>query len=408
MGLIDNIENYFVDRYISKNSITSDIQRRNAITVKTDTAAEIYETYKQYPIIFSIVNDIYKAIKNTPIWISDSEGKRIVNTETNKYLSKIKQPNVYSSTESNFAADCAMELVTFGRCFVVRKDYVSSNSQSYFIIRNTDIIRIEYKQPAFSERVVSKVYYYRILNGERIEDSVSTNLFELEYSKVDKRDTSLYTQNYICPIVASRKVLEAHANMIDAVEANYSDGGARKIISFKNGDGSYSYEKTILPEAETDLHDKLKDKYGRNTTDRKYILTKQEVSVNDLAVPTAQLDMVSSKPAFETSICNAFNYPPQLLGIKAGVYKSQTEAERAFYIRCVAPLANYVLSQLNYIFGTNIDGKIELDYSEYDFFQEGKQKKGTAVLTFMQGATQALEASVITKEQVDTELKNIL
>ena len=35
---------------------------------------------------------------------------------------------------------------------------------------------------------------------------------------------------------------------------------------------------------------------------------------NDLAVPTAQLDMVSSKPAFETSICNAFNYPPQLLG----------------------------------------------------------------------------------------------
>ena len=168
MGLIDNIENYFVDRYISKNSITSDIQRRNAITVKTDTAAEIYETYKQYPIIFSIINDIYKAIKNTPIWISDGEGRRIVNTETNKYLSKIKQPNVYSGTESNFAADCAMELITFGRCFIVRKDYVSSNSQSYFIIKNTDITRIEYKQPAFSERVVSKVYYYRILNGERI------------------------------------------------------------------------------------------------------------------------------------------------------------------------------------------------------------------------------------------------
>ena len=71
-------------------------------------------------------------------------------------------------------------------------------------------------------------------------------------------------------------------------------------------------------------------------------------------------------------------------------------------------MANYVLSQLNYIFGTNIDGKIELDYSEYDFFQEGKQKKGTAVLTFMQGATQALEAGCMTKEQVDTELKNIL
>ena len=36
------------------------------------------------------------------------------------------------------------------------------------------------------------------------------------------------------------------------------------------------------------------------------------------------------------------------------------------------------------------------------------RKRGTAVLTFMQGATQALEAGVITKEQVQTELKNIL
>ena len=71
MGLIDNIENYFVGRYVSRNSITTAIQRRNAITVKTSTATEIYETYKQYPIIFSIVNDIYKAVRNTPLWISD-------------------------------------------------------------------------------------------------------------------------------------------------------------------------------------------------------------------------------------------------------------------------------------------------------------------------------------------------
>ena len=408
MGLIDNIENYFVGRYASRNSITTAIQRRNAITVETSTATEIYETYKQYPIIFSIVNDIYKAVRNTPLWISDKQGNPLINAETNKYLSKIKQPNAYSGTQANLLADCVFELVVWGRCFLVRKEYVSSNSQSYFIIKNTDITRVEYDYPAFSERVLSKVYFTRIKDGVKIEDSVSKNVFELEYSKLDKSDRTNITDNFISPVVASRKILESHANMIDAVEANYSDGGARKIISFKNGDGSYSYSETILPKEEEDLHGKLQEHYGRNIADRKYIVTKQDVSVNDLAVPTAQLDMVSSKPAFETSICNAFNYPPQLLGIKSGVYKSQTEAERAFYIRCVAPLANYVLSQLNYIFGTNIEGRIELDYSEYDFFQEGKQKRGTAVLTFMQGATQALEADVITKEQVQTELKNIL
>ena len=52
-----------------------------------------------------------------------------------------------------------------------------------------------------------------------------------------------------------------------------------KIISFKNGDGSYSYSETILPKEEEELHGKLQENYGRNIADRKYIVTKQDVSV---------------------------------------------------------------------------------------------------------------------------------
>ena len=57
--------------------------------------------------------------------------------------------------------------------------------------------------------------------------------FELEYSKLDKSDRTNMTDNFISPVVASRKILESHANMIDAVEANYSDGGARKNYIFQ-------------------------------------------------------------------------------------------------------------------------------------------------------------------------------
>ena len=75
-------------------------------------------------------------------------------------LSKIKQPNAYSGTQASLLADCVFELVVWGRCFLVRKEYVSSNSQSYFIIKNTDITRVEYDYPAFSERVLSKSIFY--------------------------------------------------------------------------------------------------------------------------------------------------------------------------------------------------------------------------------------------------------
>ena len=94
--------------------------------------------------------------------------------------------------------------------------------------------------------------------------------------------------------------------------------------------------------------------------------------------------------------------------MKTGAYKSQTEAEKSLYVGCISPIANLILSRLNVFFGTNIDARIELDYSELDFFQDGKQKKGAAIQTFMQGATQAVEMGALTIDDVRNELKNIL
>lgn len=406
MGIIQNIEDYFVRRNARSGRNFGSITTGRAITIDTQTAEDIFGIYRNYPIVYGIVNDIRDAIKDTPIWISDLNGHRIVSPSATKFNSLLRKPNLYCLT--NFAADIAFELIVFGRC-IIHKKVSSAGKEQFFIIKNKDITSITYKPSVYSEREIESVKYNkRNTNGSK-EDTLKTNLFELIYSSAPDSilNVSDVLDDFVCPIVAARSNIEGLANMTDALNESYADGGARKIISFKNGDGSYSYAKTILPDEEDELHKNLK-KYGRNKEDRKYIVTKQEVSVADLSLPTNQLDVQSSKPAFELSICNAFKYPPQLLAIKSGAYKSQSEAERAFYIRCVSPIANYIFNQLDFIFGTNIEGKIELDYSELTFFQEDKTKKGSAILTFMQGATQAIEAGVMTIEEVATEIKNIL
>lgn len=379
--------------------------RRNSVRINPTDARGIYDIYANYPITYRIINDITDAIKNTPIWISNRGGE-INNLSARTFKKLIESPN-RNKKSGNFAADIAFEMITFGRCFIIKRKYGAIGDE-YFILRNTDIISIQYENANFSEKAITKIDYREFTkNGyyenKSIEESESSNIFRLDLAFQDPGDFSGNYQygTFKCPIVAVRSEIQAYANMVNALDENYGDGGARKIVSFKESkDTSYGFAKTQLPQQEEDLHEKLSEEYGRNSGDRKYIISQYDTSVNDLSLPTNQLDVPQTKPQLENSICMPFKYPPQLLGVKSGAYKSQTEAEAAFYIRCVSPLANEIFKNLNRIFGTNIDGTIELDYSVYEFFQIAKQAKGTAMQTFMQGAIPALTNGIVTKEEL--------
>lgn len=376
--------------------------RSHAIQINATNPTQIYSIYKDYNIIFAIINDITNAVRNTPIWISSDNRKEIKDFSSNKFIELNKKPNRFYT--GNLAAEVAFEIITFGRAFIIEKNYTSGSE--YFLLKNIDIQNVEYVQKGYSERVVSKITYKKLEGGVNTEIAVSSGIYEISYNKVTAQNSEPLI--FTCPIVSVRSEIEAYANMIDALSESYSDSGARKIISFKNGDGSYAYVKEVAPDEEEKLHEKFKESYGQNKGDRKFILSQQEVAVHDLAISPRELDIVSSKPALEMSICNAFNYPAQLLGIKSGAYKSLTEAEEAFYIRCVSPLANYILNSLNVIFKTNIKGTIELDYSEYDFFAAMKAKKGGAIQSIMQGLTGGVTAGIFSKEEAQDIFNEIM
>ena len=123
MNPLKSIEKYFVSKHYSRNSGSGknmySFVRKNAISINVRNAEEIYSVYKDYGIIFNIVNDITSAIRNTPIWISDKKRKEITDTSSNRFLSLINKPNRFFN--GNFLSSIAFELVLYGRCIILRK-----------------------------------------------------------------------------------------------------------------------------------------------------------------------------------------------------------------------------------------------------------------------------------------------
>lgn len=379
--------------------------RRNAINVNVCNAQQIYDVYVKFPIVFGIIDDIASAVSNTPVWFSDERGGELVNQNTRKFKQLLLKPN-RKSKNKNFLYAISSELSIFSRCYIRRVKYFDGNFE-YFVVKNTDIYNVFYDIYDNIQRI------WAWENGKVVE---YTDVYEIETSHTNTKEQNSRSgrwqaDNFTCPIVSLRLTLETYANMLDALNGSYGDGGARKIINFKNSDGSYSYAQEMLPKEVADVKEQLRQDYGRNTNDNKYIIAKGDVSVNDLSLPTDQLDVPNTKTGLEDAICYPFKYPPQRLGAKSGAYKSSTEAERAFYTNCVSPLANYIFQQLDDIFGTRIfdlGGRIELDYSGYIFFQEGKTKKGAAIQTFAQGIGTLMDRGLLTKDQAINELNDIL
>ena len=384
------------------------ISRRNAISIKAVTADDFFDIYSRYHIIHSIIDKIALSAENCPIWISkDGRGTNSGSVER-RFISLVTSPSDGRSADGTFLGDIIREFLIYGTAFVGKERY-SDGTEVYYLIDNRRIRNARFASNGlFGGRIdeleVSVPFSgkCRIIKGKDI--CVIGDKAFLDGEDVQSAIT------YRGDILAVKDELEVYANLVDVLKESYGNGGARKIISFKNTSDELAFN-TPLRESADDLNRELREEYGGNSGDKHYILSQQDVSVANLTSPVTEFDGYNLLQKLECSICNAFDFPVSLLGLKTGAYKSQTEAEKSLYVGCISPLVNRIFKELDAFFGTNLtkDGKrIELDYSELDFFQDGKQKKGSAIQTFMQGATQAVEMGAMSVDEVRNELNNIL
>ena len=405
MGFIKDFLLLFRGRSINGSGRRNvNINRRNARTLTIESAEEHYEVYKRYPMIRTIVNRISNSAGNVPIWVSKNDTK-YESEETARFLSLMRNPSRYNQGR-NFLARLVKDYLIYGCVIVARKRYRTGDTE-YYVVHPTKIESYKLKEKRISpfEPCLESV---RVKYPLGLEKSESVEISANDLCIIG--DELEFGSGHLCfggALSAVKDELEVYANLVDVLDESYGNGGARKIISFKNTSDELAFNTPLQNNAD-EVKKELRENYGGNSGDEHYIISQNDVNVSNLSSPVGELDGYNMLSKLECTICNAFDFPVSLLGLKTGAYKSQTEAEKSLYVGCISPIANLILSRLNVFFGTNIDARIELDYSELDFFQDGKQKKGAAIQTFMQGATQAVEMGALTKEEVRNELKNIL
>ena len=411
-----NIGNFFTEvglkwfghRGMGSGKRLVNISRRKAISIKAVTADDFFDIYSRYHIIHSIIDKIALSAENCPVWISeDGRGTNSGSVER-RFISLVTSPSDGRSADGTFLGDLIRECLIYGTAFVGKERY-SDGTEVYYLIDNRRIRNVRFAPNGlFGGRIdelevaVTFRGKCRIIKGKDICVIGDKAFLDGE----DEQSAITYRGD----ILAVKDELEVYANLVDVLKESYGNGGARKIISFKNTSDELAFN-TPLRESADDLNKELREEYGGNSGDKHYILSQQDVSVANLTSPVTEFDGYNLLQKLECSICNAFDFPVSLLGLKTGAYKSQTEAEKSLYVGCISPLVNRIFKELDAFFGTNLtkDGKrIELDYSELDFFQDGKQKKGSAIQTFMQGATQAVEMEAMSVDEVRNELNNIL
>ena len=392
------------------------IKRRNAVSIKLKEADDFFDVQRRYYLIGSILEKICDAISNTPVWITDNDGRKDTSRKSLKFVKKINSTCRNSVLSNSFLRDLAFQYILYGVAYVCKKQY-NALGDEFFVLDNRDIAQVKYKSSLPYGYDIDSLSYHVRRRGGGFDDTLESveikgkDVYPIFSKPVSNTDCSYSSENFNnSPLYMIKEELEAYANLIDVLGESYGNGGARKIISFKNTNDDLAFNLP-LQKNKDELKSELRENYGRNSGDDMYIITQQDVNVGNLSSAVSEFDAYNVMQKLESAISNAFHYPISLLGLKNGAYKSQTESEKDFYIHCVSPIANRLFKHLDYVFGTGIyenGGKIELDYTELDFFQESKQKKGAAIQTFMQGATQAVALKAMTSEEVRNEIINIL
>ena len=122
--------------------------------------------------------------------------------------------------------------------------------------------------------------------------------------------------------------------------------------------------------------------------------------------------MVDNAILAKKSICNAYGYPPELMGTDAARYKLYTEAIRKLYTQSALPSFEFYAAEWLIMVGAiGVDFTITGDYSHLDFYKEAQQQQATAIQTMAQGlsslSSMVVEGKpVMTREEYRTILEN--
>ena len=392
----DNYQNVFVKISNGINVPSSGISLGNV--------GDCFNAYSICSPLQAVCNRIAEALMNGKWRIinDDDEDVSKKNARNKRIVQLLRQPNPLQSY-ADFLKQIAINRNVGGGAFIFASMPAGFNdiSQATALwVFSSEEVEVVYTGRLFSASKLSDLVEKYIItpkNGEStFEASPEQVLTILDTTEppimLHGRTQGLRVRGLYYDI---RNVLQGQ----EAVYSLNSDRGAQGIISNEARDAMGFVPMT--PDEKEALQNRFRSRYGLRRDQDKVYVTDASVKYTPIGFNVKDLMLHEGMRGNVMAICDAFNYPFDLLSSEKGKTAADKRTAMAgLYQDNIIPLADDISAKLTLWFGLNADDNvIQIDYSHLQIFQTGNVERNNALRQLIQALHIAYNGETISRQE---------
>jgi hypothetical protein len=337
--------------------------------------------YERCPPVNAIINRKAQAYINGKTWVLNTQGKAKGKEATGAEASKIKalinKPNPLQSWKQ-FEAQGYIYQQLFGFNIVLPikpagfKDNIDASS-----LWNIPPTMLSIEE-------TKKLFYQSDISGMISDITLTYKGIETKLKPSEIFIMKDFTPSF-CTLVLPESRIAALSmpinNIIGAYESrnvliNYR--GALGILSQDPGTGTYG-PIAMTPESKEQLQQDFR-RYGLKNHQWQFIITSASLKWQSMGVPTRDLMLFEEIEANTMAICDAYNYPYQLMSSAKGTtFSNLNEGKKLLYQDATIPEAESMYEQWNQLFDTQrFNIIIDKDFTHVQVLQEDQVQAAQA------------------------------
>lgn len=357
------------------------------------------KAYQHCPPLTAIINRKAQMHINGKTWVLNNRGKEATSEEAKKLRKLLGKPNPLQSWKQ-FEAQQKIYIQLFGFCIVM--PIIPTGYKQFGPIEATSLWNIPPYMVDIQE--TNKLFYGSDFNGGigQIKLNYKGNQSFLESKDVYIfKDFTINFDSIIIPDSRVRSLEMPINNIIGAYESknvliNYR--GALGILTPETGSGQYVPLPLDQKEKEQ-LQDDFR-RYGLSRSQWKFIISPAAMKWQQMGVPAKDLMLKEEIEDSTKAICDAYNYPPHLLGLIDPTFNNQREASKGAYQDGIIPEADSMYEEWNNFFRTaDYNLNLNKDFSHIPILQEDKVKQNQARKYLDEAMIMEFKNNVITLNQ---------
>ncbi|MFZ4798262.1 MAG: phage portal protein [Bacteroidia bacterium] len=343
----------------------------NEYFIDCSTVSGQLKAYRKCDVVRSVLGKSSSFIANLKVWALDPDtGVQVKTALAKQEISKLNHPNPKEDRKI-FFKKLDQQVKLHGRCYV-RK--VKSGKEEYYYVIPRQFVTIEWESKVDEnyERIVKK---YWINDGVKSYALLPNQIHV--YKDVALEDDG-FTMYGASRLESLSDVISTYVILWEVLTGMYGDRGALNIISMGVRDAGMMSLNNLKSEKES-LLKRLSERYGIRKGQSKNVLISTDAKVSPLTAKMSDMMFADTIKDCKKSIANAYEIPPELLGIESSRFKTVPEARKEAYTQSAITSFEYYISEWNIMRGNmNLPFDICPDYSHLDFYQEAQLQKAVA------------------------------